>query len=269
MNETNFDWDDLRLFLAVARKGGLAAAADATGKSAPTLGRRMLALEQRLGQELFRRLPRGYELTEHGDALLETATAVEHGISPVTNALSSKSIRRVKISAGTWVTLLLMQRVHELIGDASVILQFISADHMLDIAHREAVIGIRNQRPTEKSVAGRRTSNIRFAAYAVDAHIETWARVLASTPSARWVRDNMGNSPSVEVSSPRNALDMAITGAVKTVLPTFIGEKTSELKRVSADIEELEHTQWLVCHHEDRHLPEVRKVIDRVHEMLV
>ena len=55
MNETKFDWDDLRLFLAVAREGGLAAAAEKSGKSAPTLGRRMLALEQRIGQELFKR----------------------------------------------------------------------------------------------------------------------------------------------------------------------------------------------------------------------
>jgi DNA-binding transcriptional LysR family regulator len=46
MNETSFDWDDLRLFLAVAREGGLAAAAAITEKSAPTLGRRMLGLEQ-------------------------------------------------------------------------------------------------------------------------------------------------------------------------------------------------------------------------------
>jgi hypothetical protein len=37
MDETKFDWDDRRLFLAVAREGGLAAAAGSTGKSAPTL----------------------------------------------------------------------------------------------------------------------------------------------------------------------------------------------------------------------------------------
>ena len=35
-----------------------------TGQSAPTLGRRMLALEVITGEELFRRLARGYELTE-------------------------------------------------------------------------------------------------------------------------------------------------------------------------------------------------------------
>ena len=269
MNETNFDWDDLRLFLAVARKGGLAAAAESTGKSAPTLGRRMLALEQQLGHELFRRLPRGYELTEQGETLAKTASAVEHGISPVTNALSGTPIRRVKISAGTWVTQLLTQRVSELIHDTSVVLQFLAADHPLDIGHREAVIGIRNHRPTEISIAGRQTNNIRFAVYAVDKQVETWACVMTATPSARWVRENMGAAPCIEVNHSRNALDLALAGAAKTVLPTFVGEKIKTLKQISPPIEELEHVQWLVSHHEDRHLPEVRQLIDRIYGILI
>jgi len=52
MNETKLNWDDLRLFVAVARAGGLASAEKTTGKSAPTLGRRMLALEAYLRQDL-------------------------------------------------------------------------------------------------------------------------------------------------------------------------------------------------------------------------
>lgn len=266
MNETNFDWDDLRLFLAVARGGGLAAATATTEKSAPTLGRRMLALEKRLGQELFKRLPRGYELTEHGQQLLEIAASVEQGIRPIAGGSPT---RRIKISAGTWVTHLLSQHIADLISDTSIVLQFISADHVLDIAHREAVIGIRNHRPTQISLAGRHTNKIRFAVYAVDENVDTWVSVLGSTPSALWLRDNMGDSPYIEVSNPRNALDMALVGAARVVLPTFIGERASNLRQISTEIEELEHMQWLVTHHEERHTPEVRAVIERVHHVLV
>ena len=53
MDETSAGWDDLHLFLAVAREGGLSPAARATGRSAATLGRRMLALERAMGRELF------------------------------------------------------------------------------------------------------------------------------------------------------------------------------------------------------------------------
>ncbi|CCE99729.1 hypothetical protein predicted by Glimmer/Critica (plasmid) [Sinorhizobium fredii HH103] len=52
------NWEDLRLFLHVAEQGGLAGAAEKTGISAPTIGRRMLALERATGRALFVRADR-------------------------------------------------------------------------------------------------------------------------------------------------------------------------------------------------------------------
>lgn len=269
MSETNFDWDDVRLFLAVARNGGLAGAAESTGKSAPTLGRRMLALELQVGRELFTRHARGYGLTEHGESFLATAETIENGINSIAAQTGVTTTRRVKISAGSWVTYLLSQHVSNLSGDAAVILQFISAEHVLDIAHREAVIGIRNQRPSQISLAGQQIGKIQFAVYAENSQVNTWASVLGSTPSAKWVREQITNTAFVEVTNPRSALDMALAGSVKVVLPTFIGDKTAGLHRLSDEIDELEHMQWLVSHHEDRHLVEVRQVLDRVYDVLM
>ena len=104
MNESNFDWDNLRLFLAVARAGGLGPAAEQTGKSAPTLGRRMIELERNLGTELFHRKPRGYDLTEDGQALLKKVESIEARVRPVTESGLATAPPLVKISAGTWVT---------------------------------------------------------------------------------------------------------------------------------------------------------------------
>ena len=59
----DFSWDDLRLFLQVARLGGLSAATGATGLSAATLGRRVTALERQVGEPLFVRSQAGYRLT--------------------------------------------------------------------------------------------------------------------------------------------------------------------------------------------------------------
>jgi len=113
------------------------------------------------------------------------------------------------------------------------------------------------------SLAGRQTQAIKFAVYARDT-----TSVLGSTPSAHWVKEQIIGSSYIEVSDPRNALDMAIAGAVKMVLPTFIGDSTEGLQPVSSEIAELEHIQWLVTHHEDRHVSEVRQVIDRVYNLL-
>ena len=267
MDETNFDWDDLRLFLAVARQGGLGPAAHSTGKSPPTLGRRMLALERRLGLELFERLPRGYELTRQGHELLEKVVTLEGQIAPFAHT-GRAAPPLVKISAGTWVTHLLCRRVGDLVGDDPIALRFISADHVLDISHREAVIGIRNQRPEQTGLAGRRISRVRFAIYAAAPDVTGWVRVIGSTPSARWVEESVRDVASIEVTHPRNALDLALAGAGRVVLPTFIGDAEPGLRQLAPPIEELEHEQWLVTHHEDRFLPEVRRAIERIYATL-
>jgi len=268
MNEMNFDWDDLRLFLAVARNGGLAAAVTATGKSAPTLGRRMLALERRLGCDLFHRMARGYTLTDEGLDLLEKAVALESRIQPVIEVDPEQAVPIVKVSAGTWVTHLLCEKAHEIIGSDRIRLRFIAANEVVDIGRREALIGIRNHRPEKIGLAGRRITRINFAVYAVHEDVETWARIIGATPSARWVQKKTHTTRAIEVTSPRNALDLALAGTARVVLPTFIGNRFGVLKQVSPVIKELEHDQWLVTHHEDRFLPEVRKVIDRIYAIL-
>ncbi len=268
MDEIKFDWDDLRLFLAVAREGGLAGAVNLTGKSAPTLGRRMLALERRLNMELFERMPQGYSLTEQGHALLSRVAELEYRVLPIEAAAKSAKAPVIKISAGTWVTHLLCGQVDHLIGGDEVTLRFISADHVLNIAHREAIIGVRNQRPEQAGLVCRRITRVRFAVYAANKDVKNWARVIGTTPSAQWLIENIADKPSIELTNARNALDLALAGMARAVLPTFIGDGQDRLMQVSPTIKELEHDQWLVLHQEDRFLPQVRRTIDRIYSVL-
>ena len=268
MNEGKFDWDNLRLFLAVARAGGLGPAAELTGKSAPTLGRRMIELERSLGTELFLRRPRGYDLTEDGAALLKKVEAIEARVLPVTESNLLQARPLVKISAGTWVTQVLIGAVDELQGSMPVRLRFISSEDVLNISHREAVIGIRNHRPEDTGLAGRKIGQVRFAVYATDTTVSTWVRVLSNTPSAVWVKENSTSDNVIEITAPYNALDLANAGIARAVLPTFIGNAQPGLTQVTDHIEDLDHDQWLVSHNDDRFLPEVRHVIDRVYAVL-
>jgi DNA-binding transcriptional LysR family regulator len=267
MDETNFDWDDLRLFLAIARQGGLGPAAESTGKSPPTLGRRMVALERRLGLELFKRLPRGYDLTEQGRDFLSKIIAIENKIAPLAEV--GKPRRPVvKISAGQWVTDLLCRKAAEIVESDPVLLRFIAADHVLDIGRREAVIGVRNRRPEQIGLAGRRVGKVRFGVYAADREVVTWARVIGTTPSARWLDETIGDESFIEVTNSRNALDLALAGVARAVLPTFVGNVQKGLERLTAPIDALDHDQWLVTHDDDRFLPEVRHVIERTYAVL-
>jgi DNA-binding transcriptional LysR family regulator len=71
------DWDDLRYFLAVARKGSIRAAAATLAVNHSTVSRRIDAFETRLGVRAFERLPGGYFLTQAGEELIQHAERVE------------------------------------------------------------------------------------------------------------------------------------------------------------------------------------------------
>ena len=53
--DRQLDWNDVRFFLAVARRRTLARAAIALGVDQTTVGRRIASLEARLGVSLFTR----------------------------------------------------------------------------------------------------------------------------------------------------------------------------------------------------------------------
>ena len=101
-------WDDLKLFLTVAESGGLSAAATRTGLSAPTIGRRMLALERTMNRILFERSRRGYVLAADGAALLARVREMERISSEIT-AWHGGAFRDpfVGVAGDSWISMFL------------------------------------------------------------------------------------------------------------------------------------------------------------------
>ncbi|MEP1470562.1 MAG: LysR family transcriptional regulator [Halieaceae bacterium] len=71
------DWDDLKVLLALSRKGSARAAAQALGVSNSTVTRRLDEMERQLGSQLFDRTPDGYRMTAAAEDFLPTAEHVE------------------------------------------------------------------------------------------------------------------------------------------------------------------------------------------------
>ena len=265
MVETNVDWNDYYLFLAVGRAGGLSGAAKTTGRSPATLGRRMRALERKLGLELFIRHDRGYEMTGQARRLANDLKEVEVCMERLCAKPDQNALPLVQVSAGTWTMLGLLQSLHEIMGQpADIRLRLISAENILDLPHRAVDIGFRNQRPSEEGLAGRRLSRVEFAPYGSAFAPSRWIKVMVDTPSARWVEREIGEDCAFEVTAPRNSLDLAMAGQGIALLPTFIGDKQKGLRRTGGTVAELSHDQWVVFHQDERHQPEIRRAIDRL-----
>lgn len=263
------DWNDLKFFLAVARNRGLSGAARETGMSAATLGRRMQALEQATGIEIFHRHARGYDLTEQGDALLARVAALDAEVRPLFAREKGAARTLVKLSGGHWTLHALAPHIPAISKAApDAMLRLISATDHMKINHREAVIGIRNQRPENTGLACRRVGTVAFAGYANSETVRGWIRVASKAPSARWLADQPDMDIVMEANAPRLARDLALQGLGRVVLPCFIGEHTPELVRVHPRITELDHEQWLVSHDEDRFIPAVRQVLDATYKSL-
>ena len=278
-NEMSIDWEDLRLFLDVARLGGLSAATTTTKLSAATLGRRVTALEKQIGEPLFHRAHSGYTLTRAGEELLRRAEEVESAMRSLVRWRDGEiGDRVVRISAGTWTTDFLAKHIGELwdVSDPFRI-EFVTAYEKIDIGRRNADIGIRSERPTETNLAGQQVGRVAHALYSGRNLINGVKAGLfvgisgdgANLQSSRWLMARHGDRIVTRGNDVHSVRELVAAGAGLTVLPCFAGDSDPRLVRiVAAPIPELETEQWLVSHHEERHTREVRTVLDRTAKLL-
>ncbi|KNG92456.1 LysR family transcriptional regulator [Pseudaestuariivita atlantica] len=262
--------DDLMLLLAVGEAGGLAGAARQTGVSVPTLGRRMTALEAQMGRRLFERGARGYQLTADGRALAQEAAPLRATASRIAAFAGGETAPRVRVTAGTW-TAHFLARSLPATHSARWRIEFLSSYAMLDVARREADIGIRNRRPDQPWLAGRRTATVRMAFYATGPDVRmiaTRPETAGLTPSERWLHANMAAERLLMVSDVRLALDLARAGHARVLVPTFIGDAEPGLARLGDPVDALSGEEWLISHHEARNDPPVRAALDAIARVL-
>lgn len=270
----DIDWNDLRLFLKVARLGGLRPASEATGLSAPTLGRRMAALEAQLGQTLFTRSVAGYALTAQGEDLLGRAEAVEHAMAGIRGwSEGTRGEPVVRISAGRWMSDFLASRIGSLWQvEDRVRIEFVTTFETVDVRRREADIDLRGSAAEEPGLArklvgkvtqaiysGRRRENGVAAGYFVG-----FSGDAATIPAARWLEAHHGDRIGLRGNDVQACLRMVSECAGLSVFPCFIGDLDPRLVRLGNPIPELSRDLWLVTHDERRHEPPVRKTVDRL-----
>jgi len=276
-------WDDIRAFQCVAEASGLSHAAKTATVSAPTLGRRILRLEQDLGVTLFDKHQTGYQLTAAGHEFLYYTRKMQDITSTISLWQKGRAGNTsVKISAGNWTAWFIASFANTLFKvDANVQIELIADTSYVDLLRREANIGIRNKRAKHPGLISKNLTPIDFAIYGNSRFREitrstddwisddwtsysqyNWIGSLSTAPSAQWVKDNVTQNFVFSSTSPQCILKAAETGLGLCVLPCFVGNSTQNLIPVSPVIPELHHKQWLVAHKDDQHFPALQTTID-------
>jgi len=181
------NWDDMRLFLAVARAESLTGAGKALRLDPATLGRRIARLEEALGTALFARSPRGYGLTEAGERLMARAAQAEQALTE-----GAEEIRRqegqltgsVRIGAPDGVANFLLPQVAAAICDANpgLEVQIVALPRVFNLSRREADMAIAVSPPETGRLTVQRITDYRL-------HLVAHRDYLARHPPIRALDD--------------------------------------------------------------------------------
>jgi DNA-binding transcriptional LysR family regulator len=263
-------WDDLRHFLAVARRGTLTAAAEDLGLNASTLHRRLASLEQEIGAALFEKGPRGYRLSAVGEALLPRAEDVEEAVYAARRAVLGHD---QQVSGDVRITLpvdlLPMMGPHlaafrELCTGVRPIV--LAADTLLDLG-RNADVALRAaQRPPE-SVVGRRLTEMVWCRYAPSTARSDelpWLHYLGldHLPPVAWASKNFERgAPLMLVEGVASMHALLRATRAQGLLPCFRADPDAQLRRVGEPLEPTT-TLWLLIHADLRKAARVRALVD-------
>ena len=292
-NNSLRDWADIRLFLAILDHGSLVGASEYLALTQPTVGRRLAALEERLGTPLFVRSGRRMQLTDTGTAILDSARRMEREMLAIerTVEVQSKGLSgEVTISAtegtGTeWLTPALFA-FHQLYPDIVVNMQI--ASRAVDLVHREADIALRLGRPTQPDLIARRLVTLGFGLYASQAYLDRTDPVksIDSLANHQLVGLNTDRTPNEPITafptkenipghyvfvtnSPTAQVSAVHAGFGIGILSNRWAATVRGLHRVLPDYTAAEMELWLVTHEELRHSARIRAVTDFVAERII
>jgi len=285
-NARMFDWNDARYFVAVADSGSTLAAGRALRVSQTTVARRIAALEEALGLELFERRRAGYALTPAGETLLLEARALAtsaEALADAASALKRESGGTVRVTAEesyvVGVLVPLLRELHEIRPD--IVIELDASEELRDLEAGAADIAIRVAKEmTGTGLVGRRIGVDRWTVYCSRTYAEAHGiphnrRELASHPLigggggrigryyTMWLKENgLEHAIAMTHGSVTGILAAVRSGVGCAALPAMVAELDETLVRCLPATTNGGMEVWLLTHERLRHTPRIRTVLD-------
>jgi DNA-binding transcriptional LysR family regulator len=277
-----WQWDDVRFFLAVARTGSLSRAARVLGVGHVTAGRRIAALEKRLGVTLLNRTPDGFATTSAGEAILRQCMAMESAALDVERIAAGRDslvTGSVRVTTTEALAYQVMAPAIAALRQAHPALQIdlIAGVRSLDIARRDADLAIRLARPSASDLVCRKLGEVGFSLYASQrylarAGIPARGQGLAGYDLITFTGAPAAASPffmgeslegahiALRCDNPIIQRRAAAKEAGIAELACFLGDSSPELVRVWPHEPPARRTAWLIIHQDMRRSARIKAV---------
>ena len=290
------DWDDLRIFLAVARSESLSGAGRRLQIDPATVGRRIARLEESLTARLFVKTPQGYSLTETGTRLLFHAERMETTALEAAEAPSGPEgmTGQIRLGAPDGCANYLLPQVVTRICDANpgLEVQIVALPRVFNLSKREADMAIGVSRPNAGRLTVQKLTDYRLHLAASRAYLAGHPpissaadlqthRMIGYIPDMIFDKEldylaEIGmTAPSLASNSVSVQLNFLRHGAGIGVVHDFALPAAPELARIIPDSISLTRSFWLIRHADDGRvlrlnrfaaqlLAEVRKEMQRL-----
>ncbi len=278
------DWDDLRIFLAIARHGTLSAAARALGVHQPTMGRRLVALEQRAGARLLQKTPRGYTPTAAGESILGNVERIEAEALAVERRITGRDVRLEGTVRITTVESFAAEIVMPILAGLRQRHPGIDIDLVVDVrnlnlTHREADVALRMARLEQADLTVRRIGLLGFGLYASPSYLDsrgvpafdrsgeghelilTQPELMAGAEMA-WLTAILPRAATaLRTNSRYNHRAAALAGLGIACLARYLGD-AGPLVKLDPPTPPPVRELWLGVHTDIRHMPRIRAVTE-------
>ncbi len=278
------NWDDLRIFLAVARSGQMLGAAKRLGVNHATVARRLTALEDSLNTRLVERGTTGCSLTEAGERLLPAAERMEAELLAASSGLSGthpgiSGTVRIGAPDGFGVTYLAPRLARLTRAHPGLTIQLVPMPRSFSLSRREADIAVTIERPEHGRLVAAKLVDYALGLYASTEYLARRGapRTLADlaehdlvgsvedliySPALNYAADFTRNWTSrFEIASALGQTEAVRAGAGIGILHAFIARNDANLRPVLPEVQ-VKRAYWMVTHESSRPLRHIAAVQD-------
>lgn len=283
MYDTKMNWDDIKIFLEVARSERLSTAAKRLSIDASTLSRRVHKLEESLSTKLFERTVEGHKLTQNGDKLLQFARQMELNASQAFKNITDENIQnsgQVRIGVteafGSFFISPHLIALQESFPNIDIELLHFSRN--VKISRNEADIAIAVEKPKNTSTIISKLCNYQLQLYGNQTYLDkVMGRIdLSQLSSYRWVSyvDNLlfteqlsylkeldsNIKPHFQSTSITSQYTAIKSGLGIGILPCFLAEQDKSLIKLCSNEIKVIRSLYLITHPESKRLSHVNSV---------